>query len=236
MTMSDRIPLILVPGLLCTARLFQPQAAGLADIASVAVADTTPFDNVGDAAAAVLATAPSRFALGGLSMGGYVAFEVLRRAPERVAGVALIDTSARPDTPEQIARRTDLIALAQRGTFKGVTAQLLPMLIHPDRLQDEALTGIIFEMAEAVGQEAFVRQQKAIMARPDSRPDLAGIRCPTLVVVGEDDRLTPPAIAHEMADAISGATLVTIADCGHVSSLERPEAVNAALRRWLGVV
>jgi pimeloyl-ACP methyl ester carboxylesterase len=236
MTMPDRIPLILAPGLLCTDRLFQPQASGLADIASVAVADTTPFDNVGDAAAAILSAAPPRFALGGLSMGGYVAFEVLRRAPERVRGLALIDTSARPDTPEQIARRTDLIALARRGTFKGVTAQLLPMLIHPDRLEDEALTGIIFEMAEAVGQEAFVRQQQAIMARPDSRPDLAGIRCPTLVLVGEDDRLTPPAIAREMADAIPGAILETIPDCGHVASLEQPEAVNAALRRWLGVV
>jgi pimeloyl-ACP methyl ester carboxylesterase len=161
---------------------------------------------------------------------------VLRRAPERVRGLALIDTSARPDTPEQIARRTDLIALARRGTFKGVTAQLLPMLIHPDRLEDEALTGIIFEMAEAVGQEAFVRQQQAIMARPDSRPDLAAIRCPTLILVGEDDRLTPPAIAREMADAIPGAILETIPDCGHVASLEQPEAVNAALRRWLGVV
>jgi pimeloyl-ACP methyl ester carboxylesterase len=236
MTMPDRIPLILVPGLLCTARLFQPQADDLADIASVAVADTTPFDNVGDAAAAILAAAPARFALGGLSMGGYVAFEVLRRAPQRVAALALIDTSARPDTPEQIARRKDLIALTRRGTFKGVTAQLLPMLIHPDRLDDAALTGIIFEMAEAVGQDAFIRQQQAIMARPDSRPDLPGIRCPTLILVGEDDRLTPPAIAREMADAIPGAMLETIADCGHVASLERPEAVNAALRRWLPAV
>jgi pimeloyl-ACP methyl ester carboxylesterase len=207
MTMPDRIPLILAPGLLCTARLFQPQAEGLADFASVAVADTTRFDNVGDAAAAILAAAPPRFALGGLSMGGYVAFEVLRRAPERVRGLALIDTSARPDTSEQIARRTDLIALAQRGTFKGVTAQLLPMLIHPDRLDDEALTGIIFEMAEAVGQEAFIRQQKAIMARPDSRPVLPNIGCPTLVLVGADDRLTPPAIAREMAAALPGAIL-----------------------------
>lgn len=234
--MPDRIPLILVPGLLCTARLFQPQADGLSDIASVAVADTTPFDNVGDAAAAILAAAPPRFALGGLSMGGYVAFEVLRRAPDRVRGLALIDTSARPDTPEQIARRTDLIALARRGTFKGVTAQLLPMLIHPDRLHDEALTGVIFEMAEAVGQEAFIRQQKAIMARPDSRPVLSNIGCPTLVLVGADDRLTPPAIAREMADAIPGAVLETIPDCGHVSSIERPEAVNAALRRWLAAM
>lgn len=231
--MAEPMPLVLVPGLLCTERLFRPQAEALAGRAAVSVADTTAFDNVGDAAAALLAAAPPRFALGGLSMGGYVCFEVLRRAPERVVGLALMDTSARPDGAEQVARRKDLIALARRGRFKGVTSQLLPMLIHPDRLADAELTGAIFAMAEAVGRDAFIRQQTAIMARPDSRPDLPGIACPTLVVVGADDRITPPAIAEEMAGAIPGARLAPIAQCGHVSTLEQPAAVNAALRDWL---
>lgn len=232
--MPDRIPLILVPGLLCDERLFAPQVDALSGLADIAIADTTPFDSVAASAAAILAHAPRRFALGGLSMGGYVAFEILRQAPERVLGLALLDTSARPDSPEQIQRRTDFIALAERGKFKGVTPQLLPMLVHKDRLNDTALTNVVFGMAEAVGKDAFIRQQCAIMARPDSRPLLPAIRCPTLVVVGRDDLITPPAIAEEMADAIPDANLVTIKWCGHLSSLEQPEAVSDALTAWLG--
>lgn len=185
-------------------------------------------------AASILAEAPPRFALGGLSMGGYVAFEILRQAPERVVGLALMDTSARADTPEQVQRRKDFIALAQRGKFKGVTPQLLPMLVHKDRLEDPTITEVVFDMAETVGKDAFIRQQKAILGRPDSRADLPGIRCPTTVIVGRDDLLTPPAIAEEMANNLPDAKLTVVERCGHLSTLEQPEAVNAALRRWLG--
>ena len=231
--MSVKIPLLLVPGLLCTDRLYRPQIEALDDLAEVTVVDTTHADNVADIAARILIDAPPRFALGGLSMGGYIAFEILRQAPERVMALALLDTSARADTPEQIQRRKDFIALAQRGKFKGVTPQLLPILIHKDRLKDAALTEAIFDMAEAVGKDAFIRQQKAIMGRPDSRADLSGIRCPTAVIVGRDDLLTPPAIAEEMANGIHNADLTVIENCGHLSTLEQPEAVNEALRSWL---
>lgn len=159
----------------------------------------------------------------------------MRRAPERVTRLALLDTSARPDTDEQRARRRGLIELAEKGEFKGVTPRLLPLLIHPDRLGDEALKATVMGMAERVGKEAFLRQQKAIMGRPDSRPDLARIKCPALVLVGRQDALTPVAVHEEMAAGIPGARLVIVEDCGHLSTLEKPEAVNAALEDWLAI-
>lgn len=232
--MPVTIPLVLVPGLLCTTRLYAPQIAALGDVAEIAVADATRQDSMPAIAASILADAPPFFALGGLSMGGYVSFEILRQAPERVVGLALLDTSARADTPEQVQRRKDFIALAQRGKFKGVTPQLLPMLVHKDRLEDLSITEVVYDMAEAVGRDAFIRQQKAILGRPDSRADLPGIRCPAAVIVGRDDLLTPPAIAEEMANGLPAAELTIVDACGHLSTLEQPDAVNAALRRWLG--
>ena len=143
---------------------------------------------------------PERFALAGLSMGGYVCFEVLRRAPERVQRLALLDTKADPDSEAQTGRRRDLIALAERGQFKGVTPRLLPLLIHEARLEEAPLTElVIMDMAEAVGKAGFLRQQQAIMGRPDSRPLLVRIACPTLVLCGRQDRLTP--VEHHTAMA-----------------------------------
>lgn len=231
--MTARIPLILLPGLLCDAALFRPQSEALADVADARVADTSLHRGVGEIAAAVLADAPPRFALAGLSMGGYVALEIMRRAPERVERLALLDTSARPDTEEQTRRRRGLIQLARTGRFRGVTPRLLPLLLHPDRLEDEALTRIVFEMAERVGRDAFERQQTAILTRPDSRPDLARIACPTLVACGRQDALTPLPLSEELAAGIPGARLAVVEDCGHLSTLERPEAVSALLREWL---
>lgn len=227
-------PLVLLPGLLCDAALWAPQVSALRGLADpIMIGDLTRHDSMAGMAEAVLAEAPPRFALAGLSMGGYCALEIMRRAPERVTRLALLDTSARPDTDEQRARRRGLIELAEKGEFKGVTPRLLPLLIHPDRLGDEALTATVMGMAERVGKEAFLRQQKAIMGRPDSRPDLARINCPTLVLVGRQDALTPVALHEEMAAGIPGARLVIIEDSGHLATLEKPEAINAALEDWL---
>jgi pimeloyl-ACP methyl ester carboxylesterase len=168
-------------------------------------------------------------------MGGYAALEIMRQAPERVLRLALLDTSARADTPEQRSRRRGLIELAHKGQFKGVTPRLLPMLIHPDRLQDRALTEVVMAMAERVGRDAFLRQQKAILGRPDSRPELVRITCPTLVLCGRQDGLTPLALHEEMAAAIPGASLEIVEESGHLSPLERPNAVTAAMRGWLAV-
>ena len=231
---SPRIPLLLLPGLLCDAALYEAQIAALGDIAAPIVGDLTRHDSIEDIAAAMLAEMPEYFSLVGLSMGGYVAQEIMRQAPHRVGRLALLDTSARADTDEQHARRRGLIELVGKGHFKGVTPQLLPQLISRDRLSDQTLVDAVIGMAERVGRDAFLRQQTAIMARPDGRADLKRIACPTLVLCGRDDALTPPALHEEMAAMIQGAELVVVPECGHLSTLERPEAVNPALRRWLG--
>lgn len=227
-------PLIFLPGLLCDEALWTHQLAHLKDICAPTVAHLTGQDSVSAMAAHVLASAPERFALCGLSMGGYVAQEILRQAPQRVDRLALVDTSARADTPEQLERRKGLIALARTGKFKGVTPKLLPLLLAPEHLKDEALCQVVMDMAERVGREAFVRQQTAIMGRPDGRADLARINCPTLVIVGREDALTPPEHGAEMAKGIKGAQLAIIEQCGHLAPLEQPQATTALLRVWLG--
>jgi pimeloyl-ACP methyl ester carboxylesterase len=228
-------PLVLIPGLLCDERLFAAQR-GVLEAAGVAasVADVTRDESVTDMAISVLTAAPpGRFALAGLSLGGYVALEVVRQAPDRVSRLALLDTQARADTEEAKARRRGLMELAERGEFRGVTSRLLPLLVHADRLGDAALTGTVQAMAEAVGRDAFLRQQRAIMGRPDSRPSLAEVAVPTLVLAGREDAITPPELQHEMAAAVPRATLVLLPRCGHLSTLERPDAVTRQLLAWL---
>ena len=231
--MTDKFPLIFLPGLLCDAALWQHQITHVQNIADCQVADITQHDRIEHLARDVLTKAPAQFALAGLSMGGYVAFEIMRQAPERVLKLALLDTSARPDTLDQRERRQLLLMMSRRGQFKGVTPRLLPMLIHPDRLQDTNLTDIITAMAERVGRDAFHNQQTAILHRIDSRPFLTNIICPTLVVGGMQDGLTPPDIVHEIAAGIPNAQLQLIDNCGHLAPLEQPERVNGFMREWL---
>jgi pimeloyl-ACP methyl ester carboxylesterase len=233
--MSGKPPLVLLPGLLCDAALWRHQVETLADIAEITVADLTIEEQAGAAAQRVIAAAPEEFALAGLSMGGYIAFEILRQAPDRVCRLALLDTSARPDTLEKTKLRQDLIDLARIGEFKGVTPRLLPKLIHPDRLGDAELVDPVLAMAERVGKDAFLRQERLLMNRPDSRHDLRLIHCPTVVLCGRQDALTPLADSVEMAEKIPRAKLVVIEDCGHLSTMERPRAVSAVLRYWLQV-
>jgi len=230
---AGRSPLVLLPGLLCDAALWAPQIEALDDLAETRIGDVTQDESIAAMAARVLAMAPQRFALAGLSMGGYVALEIMATAPERVERLALLDTSARPDTPEQRRRRQGLIELAGRGQFKGVTPRLLPMLLHPSRLEEEALTTIVMQMAERVGKEAFLRQQRAIMGRRDHRGLLPSIQVPTLVLCGEDDALTPLDLSRELAAGIATSRLATVPACGHLSTIERPAPVNEALQRWL---
>jgi pimeloyl-ACP methyl ester carboxylesterase len=231
--MSDGAPIVLVPGLACSPRLYAEQLAPLWRFGPVTVADHTRDESMAAIAGRILASAPPRFALAGLSMGGYISMEIMRQAPERVLRLALLDTTARPDTPEQSERRRAQIALAKDGRYGEVVDQLYGLLVHPMRLQDEALRRIVDQMADEVGASAFVRQQQAILGRIDSRPGLAAITCPTLVLVGDGDALTPPDRAEEMAGAIPGARLVVVPRCGHLSTLECAEAVTAAMEAWL---
>ncbi len=228
-------PLILLPGLLCDAALWAPQLSDLAGIADFFVADLTNEYSIEEMGAAVLRDAPwKEFALAGLSMGGYVAQEIVRQAPQRVKKLALLDTRSRAELPEETERRRALMQLAQSGgNFTPVTNRMLPFLVHESRVKDEPLVKVIREMAERTGIEAYVRQQNAIIARPDYRPMLPSISCPTLVLCGRQDKLTPLDNSEQMAAAIPRAKLVVVEECGHVSTLERPEAVNSAMREWL---
>jgi pimeloyl-ACP methyl ester carboxylesterase len=227
------LPLLLVPGLTCSARLWGPQIEALWRFGPVMVADHRRDDSVEAIARRILQDAPPRFALAGLSMGGYIAFAMLRQAPERIVKLALLDTSARPDMPEQTAGREIQIAMAQSGRFAELPEQSIERYLHPDHQSDPVLTGLVRRMAEDTGAEAFVRQMRAIMGRPDSRPLLGAIRCPTLMLVGDGDVATPPEVAREIAAGIAGSTLVVVPQCGHLSTLERPQEVNAALSDWL---
>lgn len=226
--------LIFLPGLICDHALWREQMIALSQDFDCRVADLTRSETVAEMARSVLDDAPPRFHLTALSMGGYVAFEILRQAPERVARLALLNTKARPDSEEETKRRKDLLSSVGVGNFKGATGRLLPLFIHEDRLADEDLTADIEAMAERVGKDAFVRQQKAILTRPDSRPGLAKISCPTLVIGSRQDRLTPVDCHEEMAAGIPGAELIIIEDCGHLSPMEHPDRVTEELRRWFG--
>ena len=231
--MAESLPIVLVPGLNCSPRLYAPQMPELWRFGQVTVADHTRDDTMAAIAGRILGLAPPRFALAGLSMGGYIALEIVRQAAGRVAKLALLDTGSRADTPEATAKRHTAIALAEAGRFEEVIDPQFPIYVHPSRANDVALKADYLAMCHDVGPQAFVRQQKAIMNRVDSRPLLPAIRCPTLVLVGEQDAATPPELSEEMAADIAGARLVKVAECGHISTLERPEAVTAALTEWM---
>ncbi len=231
--MREPLPILFVPGLLCSARLYSAQASALWRFGPVMVADHRHDTTMEAIARRILGDAPPRFALAGLSMGGYIALAMMQQAPERVQRLALLDTSARADTPQQTERRRSQIALAQNGRLDEVVTSLWPLFVHVNRQGDEVLRSVVRAMAEETGAEAFVREQQAIMGRSDLRPLLPAIRCPTLVLVGDGDQLTPPPLAEEIASGISGSRLVVVPDCGHLSTLERPEAVDRALIDWM---
>lgn len=232
-TPSESMPIVLVPGLLCSARLYAEQVPALWRFGPVTIADHTRDDSMTAIAQRILAAAPPRFALAGLSMGGYIAMQMAHQAPQRVAKLALLDTAARAETPEQTARRRTVIELAEAGRFAEVPDLLFPVFAHRNRHGDTALKDVVRVMAEETGAEAFLRQEQAIIGRPDARAGLAAISCPTLVLVGDGDELTPPHRSQEIAALIPGARLVVVPDCGHVSTLERPAAVTAALVAWM---
>jgi pimeloyl-ACP methyl ester carboxylesterase len=227
------LPVVLVPGLNCSARLYAEQIPALWQFGPVTVADHRRDDSIAAIARRILADAPPRFALAGLSMGGYIAFEIVRQAAERVAKLALLDTGAGAEAPERTAQRKPLIALAQQGRFAEITEDQFPLLVARSRHGDAALRALVRAMNEETGPDAYCRQQQAIMGRADSRPGLGAIACPTLVLVGHDDQLTPPALARDMAGGIRGARLVVVPECGHLSTMERPQAVTQALLDWM---
>jgi len=227
------IPVLALPGLLNDSHVWAHQIAALGGDYQVIVANLTEGNTIQSLAEKALKAVPSeRFSLAGFSMGGYVALEIMRVAPHRVAALALLDTSARPDTPESREVRQKSIAMAA-DDFNGLVQGLLPRLIHPARRSDLPLIDSIVNMARRVGRDAFVRQQQAIMTRTDSRPTIGKIHCPTLVLCGSNDLVTPVEFSEELTSLITDARLSVIEECGHMSLLEKPNEVNAALRSLL---
>jgi pimeloyl-ACP methyl ester carboxylesterase len=231
--MDNAMPILLVPGLVSSPRIFAPVVPALWRFGPVTVANHIRDDNMGATARRILAEAPPRFALAGHSMGGYIAFEIMRQAPERVARLALINTRARPDTAESTTRRRSQIARAQAGEFRAILDELFSGFVHPSRCGDAELRQLVHDMGDDLGAEAFVRQQTAIMSRPDSRPTLAWIKCPTLVLSGDADNTIPNSQSKEMADGIHGAKLVILSHCGHLPQVEQPQATAETLVEWL---
>lgn len=223
----------LLPGLLEDADAFHAIVLGLHDVATTQVADLTAEDSIAGLARAALAQAPAGpLSIVGHSMGGYVALEMLRQAPGRIERAAFLNTHARPDSAESSENRRRLMELAERD-FPQVISTLLPKLMRPEHVRDAALAGIVTTMALAVGKEAFLRQERAIIGRIDSRPHLAAIRCPTLVVAARDDQLMPVEILEELACGIHGAQLAIVEGSGHLAPLEKPREVLRLLRTWL---
>ena len=228
--------ILFIPGLLCTKAIFEAQFAAFETIAECHIADTTGSDSINEMAQAALDEMARKditeFAVLGFSMGGYVALEILRLAPERITGLALVSTSARPDTEEKQKARQALIELSKIGKFKGVTPRLLPRFFSDAALQDEAKTSIVLKMGEEIGQENFMLQQSAIMGRIDQRPHLGKITQPSVVICGTKDILTTPEESQESASLLPNAQLHLLDGIAHMSTLEAPEAVNKALLAW----
>jgi pimeloyl-ACP methyl ester carboxylesterase len=231
--MAADLPIVLVPGLGSSVRTHLPILPTLWRHGSLFVVNQTRDDTIAAMAARALSEAPPKFSLIGHSLGGYIVLEMIRQAPERVARLALLNTSARLDTSEATALRHARIAETKAGRYAEMQAKNFPLSVHPDRVNDAALIETSRLTREDSGPDAFIRQQTAIMARIDQRPHLKDIRVPTLVLSGDQDRLISNEYSKEMASLIPGATLVIVPNCGHLAPLEQPEATSAALDAWL---
>ena len=234
-----RTPLLLVPGLLCSPRLFAPQVAGLKDVADVVVPDwrkapLSIFDSWETTARWVAGLMPAGpFALAGLSLGGIVAAEIMRLMPERVTRLALLDTGMRGQDEGERAVRRARIRLAEEGHFELMLGLQMSRFLPAYRLPDKTLVDEVITMCRETCVEIYKRQEELAAVRPDRRPDLAAIKCPTIVVCGRDDAATPLELSQEMVAAIKGSQLVVIEQCGHLITMEKPGETNAILRRWL---
>lgn len=230
--MTDRLPLLLLPGLLNDAELWRAQIADLSDIADCIVGDQTRGETMQAVVDDVLAQAPARFALAGFSLGGFVAQAILRTAPERVLRLALIDTSIHADSPERARQRqTQRASVRLPGKFHGFGDALMRSYIDASRLDDDVLVQRVRDMTARLGAEVFLRQ--SALDRVDGHDVLAGYRDPLLVVCGANDRVTPLAISEEMHALVTHSHLVVLPDCGHLAPMEKPDEVGAAMRDWL---
>jgi pimeloyl-ACP methyl ester carboxylesterase len=225
--------LFLLPGLLCDRSIWAQQVEALAPVAEISIPDLRGIDRIPTMAQRVLDRAPAKFSLAGHSLGGRIALEIVRQAPERVERLALLDTGVIPVQPGEPERRRALVELAERAGMRALAEAWLPPMVHPDRHGDRDLIDPLLAMIERSTVASFTAQVEALLQRPNARPILESIQCPTLVLCGRQDGWSPLSHHEEIAAAIAGAKLVVVEDSGHMSTVEQPEAVSGALRAWL---
>ncbi len=229
-----KIPLVLLPGTLCDAQLWTHQITHLSDIADIQVGNMTGASTIVEIAKMVLDNSPHRFALAGLSLGGIVAIEILRQAPERVIKLSLIGTTANPPYPEQLEAWNELIHMTKNGEFSRVVYEkFLPNLLYEFHPMKENLVSTILSMAENVGETAYINQLKAVANKSNGFEVLPNILCETLLIVGEEDSLCTVEMHKGMQKEIPYTNLVVLEKCGHLSPIEQPTLVTAAMRKWL---
>ncbi|MGE7545984.1 alpha/beta fold hydrolase [Sporosarcina newyorkensis] len=229
-----KIPLLLLPGTLCDSRLWSHQVSHLSNVSDIQVCDITEADTIEEMAASVLEKAPPRFALAGLSLGGIVAIEITRQAPERVIKLALLNTTANPPYLPQQKNWEKLIDAVQKGKFIEVVQQnFIPNLLYQQHPLKESLNERIFSMATSVGETAYLNQLKAVSSKPDGFKVLPNIECDTLLIVGKEDALCTVKMHEEMQVNIPHSHLVVIEECGHLSTMEQPLLVTSAMKEWL---
>ena len=231
--MAQSVTLLLAPGILNDAALFAHQVEHLSDIADCRVVDTTRDDTMGAMAERALDSVSGLFALAGLSMGGYLAFELLRRASPRVTRLALLGTSAGPEKAQRTEVRRITMTMTESGRFDEALAEELPLMLHPERTADPVWRQRVVDMGSRIGPQAYLRQHRACMTRPDSRPDLARIAVPTVVICGKQDLATGLEAHEDLASSIPRARLHVIENCGHLAPMEQPEQVTKLFRNWL---
>lgn len=225
--------LLFIPGTLGNALLFRHQLASLTDLADCHVADSSRSDSLTEMAKLLLADMPARFAVLGLSYGGILAFEMWRQDPKRISRLILMNTTYKAPSEQTRASQERFVGMAVLGRFDAITTDFLTdAMLHPNHARQPQLRQTVLEMARAVGRDGFVRQVNAQLARPDSTPNLPRIRCPTLLIAGQEDSICPPALHQDMARLIPGARLEILEQCGHLSTLEQPDAVNRVIRNW----
>ncbi|MEM6759894.1 MAG: alpha/beta fold hydrolase [Pseudomonadota bacterium] len=226
-------PLVFLPGLMCDARLFGPQIAEMSADTSVTVAPITRGERIEEIASGLLDELPARFALAGLSMGGIVAMELLRRAPDRITRLALLDTNPQAETPQVAAMREPQIVKVRAGRLDDVMRdEMKPKYLAPGPYRDQILE-LVLDMAENLGPEVFIRQSRALQRRRDQQATLRKCKVPTLVLCGAHDQLCPIKRHTFMAELIEGAELRIIETAGHLPTLEAPDETTAALRAWM---
>jgi pimeloyl-ACP methyl ester carboxylesterase len=214
-------------------RLYAAQVAALGPEYEYRIFAFRDHDSLGAMADELLANTPARFSLVGLSLGGYLSFEIVRRQPHRVERLALLDTTAVADTPARRAGRDADIATVRAGGIDALIPELAPRWMHPDHAKRPDLADLMASMARSIGARGQLNQQRAMMGRPDSHADLARVKVPVLVMCGRQDPVTPVADHEAMAAAAPGSRLEIVEHCGHLSTIEQPDAVNRLLRDWL---